>query len=91
MSNTVSLLDRLATVINAITAFTQRHRLKEMEQSDGRTKMRFQDIIPESKEELGRANLLAPEDSGDDGVIEPEDPADGSIEPENLDDDGAIE
>jgi hypothetical protein len=62
-----------------------------MEQSDGRTKMRFRDIIPDGKKELGGANLLTLEDSGDDGVIEPEEPADGSIEPENLDDDGAIE
>jgi hypothetical protein len=88
MSNNVSLL---ATVINAITAFTQRHRLKEMEQSDGRTKMRFQDIIPESKEGLGGAKLLALEESDDDCAIEPEDPEDGSIEPENLGNDSAIE
>jgi hypothetical protein len=91
MSNTSSLLDRLNNIINSITAFMERHRVTKIIQSDGRTEILFRDITPESKEELGGANILAPEDSDDDGVIEPEDPADGSIEPDNLDDDGAIE
>jgi hypothetical protein len=90
MSNTASFLG-LAAVINAITTFTQRHRVTEINQGDGHTKILFQDITLESKEELGGANLLTLEESDDDGAIEPEDPADGSIEPDNLDDDGAIE
>jgi hypothetical protein len=90
MSNTASFLG-LAAVINAITTFTQRHRVTEINQGDGHTKILFRDIIPERKEELGRANLLALEDSGDDGAIEPEDPDDGSIKPENLGNDSAIE
>jgi hypothetical protein len=63
-----SLFDRMTNFVNALTAHTQRHRLKEFTRSNDCTKMLFDIDDNHQKESPGSMNLIEPGDSEDGSI-----------------------